>query len=502
KLDAIETLGCATVICSDKTGTLTTGVMTVRDTWTTDLHRLLDAAAACCDANLESGLGDSTELAILAEAARIGISTDEIERTRPRVEVEPFDPATKRMRIRRGDGLVYAKGAVEVMVAADRADVHAAATRMAAAGLRVLAIACGPEIGALDVVGLIGIADAPRSDVVEAIRTAHRAGIRTVMITGDHALTARAIAGELGLARDGESLEDVVFARTSPQQKLEIVRDLIARGEIVAMTGDGVNDAPALREAHVGIAMGKTGTEVAREVSQIVLADDNFATIVAAVREGRAIFDNIRKALVYLLAGNAAELAVMLIASLAGLPLPLLPLQLLWINLITDGLPALALVIDPPASDVMARPPRPAREPILRASEWRLIAASATLEAGVTLGSYVWALDHGGVESARALAFAVLVASELLRAFAFRSRSRVLWSVGAFGNLTLVAVVVGSLLAQVVVLYVPSIRAVIAGGVLTPAEGALALGLGLIPVTVLELVKLVGLGTWLAEREV
>ena len=495
RLPAIETLGATTVICSDKTGTLTTGVMTVREVWGTDPQLVLETAVACCDADLASGLGDVTELAILAEGARRGIERAVIEEARPRVEVWPFDPATKRMAILRADGVVYAKGAVEVIAGDADGELRAAAIRLANAGQRVLAIARGPDLDSLVPIGLVAIADPPRPDVPASIEMAHAAGIRTIMITGDHQLTATAIAHELALARPGEAIEDVVRARTTPEQKLEIVRDLAARGEVVAMTGDGANDAPALREAHVGIAMGKSGTDVTREVAQIVLADDNFATIVAAVREGRSIFDNIRKALIYLLAGNAAELAIMLVASLAGLPLPFVPLQLLWINLVTDGLPALALLMDPPATDVMARPPRPPREPILGAREWWTIAASAVLEAGVTLGSYVWTLHHRGIADARTVAFTVLVASELFRAFAFRSRTHVLWQVGAFGNLALVGVVAGSIVAQLALLYIAPVRALFACAPLTPAEVACALALGLIPVTVLELTKLVRAGT-------
>ena len=491
RLPAIETLGCTTVICSDKTGTLTTGVMAVRELWGADRARLLDAAAACCDADLDSGLGDASELAILGEASRAGIHRAEIERTRPRVRVEPFDAATKRMAIARTDGVVYVKGAIEVIAGPDDAEARDSAARMAGHGLRVLAVACGPSDDALELVGLVGIADPPRPEVVDAIRIAHRAGIRTLMITGDHALTARAIASELGLARPCDRLDDVVHARTSPGGKLDIVHALVEAGEIVAMTGDGVNDAPALREAHVGIAMGKTGTEVAREVSHVVLADDNFATIVAAIREGRGIFDNIRKALVYLLSGNVAELAIMLIASLAALPLPFLPIQLLWINLVTDGLPALALVVDPTSDQIMSRPPRPPGEPILRAADWRLILLSGAIETAVTLTSYAWALRTGDVAHARTVAFCVLVASELFRTFAFRSRTRVLWAIGAFGNLALIGVIAASLLAQLALLYVPVLRSTFGCAPLTLSELAATCAAGLVSVTVLEVAKLV-----------
>jgi Ca2+-transporting ATPase len=500
KLPAVETLGCTTVICTDKTGTLTTGVMTVRELWGPDHARLLDAAAACCDAELDAdqhdGIGDTTELAILVEAALRGIHRGEIEHTRPRVAVAPFDADRKRMSIRRADGVLYVKGAVEVVVArcaAGTAGAAEAVTQLAARGLRVLAVAVGTgaEEAELTLLGLIGIADPPRSEAIEAVAAARRAGIRTVMITGDHPMTAEVIARELGILRPGEPAGELVHARATPEDKLRIVRDWKARGAIVAMTGDGVNDAPALREAHVGIAMGKAGTEVTREVSDIVLADDNFASIVAAVREGRGIFDNIRKALVYLLSGNIAELAVMLIASLAGLPLPLLPLQLLWVNLVTDGLPALALVMDPTEADAMTRPPRPPAEPILGRPEWNAILVTGVLQTAATFGTYAWALHDGDVTRARSLAFAVLVFGQLFRSFASRSTTQVFWQVGAFSNLVLLAVVTVSVTFQLVIHSVPWTRELFQIDALSPPLAALCLLAGLVPVTVVELAKLV-----------
>jgi Ca2+-transporting ATPase len=501
KLPAVETLGCATVICTDKTGTLTTGVMTVRELWGPDHSRLLDAAAACCDAELDadqrSGIGDSTELAILAEAALRGIQREAIERARPRMAVAPFDPERKRMSIGRADGVLYVKGAAEVIVARCAAGCEGAseaATQMSARGLRVLAVAVGrgPDETALTLVGLIGIADPPRTEAIAAVAAARKAGIRTVMITGDHPATAEAIARELGIVRPGEPVGEHVHARATPEDKLRIVRAWKARGAVVAMTGDGVNDAPALREAHVGIAMGKTGTEVTREVAGIVLADDNFATIVAAIREGRGIFDNIRKALVYLLAGNAAELAVMLITSLAGLPLPLLPLQLLWVNLVTDGLPALALVMDPADADVMSRPPRRPSEPILGRPEWTVILVTGALKTAVTLGAFVWALSGGDLTRARSVAFAVLVFGELFRSFASRSTTRVFWQVGAFSNLVLLAVVVVSVVLQLGIHEVPWTAALFQISALPLRDAAICLALGLVPVTIIELAKLAG----------
>ena len=500
KLPAVETLGCATVICTDKTGTLTTGSMRVRELWGSDHGMLLHAGVCCCDAELSpdgrGGVGDTTELAILISAAERGLERSYLERERPRIEVIPFDPSLKYMAIQRvvpGGVRWYVKGAVETLLPMCVAGTEAAAdaaAQLAARGLRVLAIAEGDSRDRLCLLGLVGIADPPRSEAVDAIAAARAAGIRTVMITGDHPLTARAIAAEMGITRPGEAIDELVHARATPEDKIRIVRDWKARGEIVAMTGDGVNDAPALREAHIGVAMGKTGTEVTREASDIVLADDNYASIVAGVREGRAIFDNIRKAVVYLLAGNASELLVMLVAAVAGMPLPLLPIHLLWINLVTDGLPALALVMDPSDEDAMRRPPRAPTEPLLGHSEWRRIAFIALLEASVTLGVFAWALAELDLVEARNLAFSVLVFGELFRSFAARSATRVFWQVGALGNLLLVAIVAVSVMLQLAIHHVPWAQTLFEVGPLPAADCLLALGIALIPVTILELTKL------------
>jgi len=499
RLPAVETLGSATVICTDKTGTLTTGVMTVRELWGEDHCALLDAAAACCDAELaddrRTGTGDPTEIALLVAAAERGTDKRAIERDRPRRHETPFDSERKRMSIERADGVLYVKGAPEMLFPLCSAGTAGAAesnAEMAARGLRVLGVAVGKgtEEKDLRLVGLVAIADPPRSEAIAAVAAARAAGIRTVMITGDHPVTANAIARELGIVRDGEDAAERVHARATPEQKLSIVRTWKQRGAVVAMTGDGVNDAPALREAHIGIAMGRTGTEVTREASDMVLADDNFASIVAAVREGRGIFDNIRKTLVYLLAGNAAELAVMLAAAIIGLPLPLLPLHLLWINLITDGLPALALVMDPPDADALQRPPRAPAEPMLGRPEWTRIAATGALEAVVVLGMFAWELRASGVDNARALAFDTLVVSELLRAFAARSPTKLLGQVGIFTNLRLVAVVGASLLLQIALHQIPWLIGLFQLPRMSFADRLLPALLGLIPVTALELSKL------------
>jgi len=499
RLPAVETLGSATVICTDKTGTLTTGVMTVRELWGADHGQLVDAACACCDAELaadgRTGTGDPTEIALLVAGAERGLRKEDLERARPRRETNPFDPDRKRMSIRRADGVLYVKGAPDLLFplcVAGSVGAGEANGQMAARGLRVLGVAVGAGAAEKDLrlVGLVGIADPPRTEAIEAVAAARAAGIRTVMITGDHPLTAAAIARELGIVRAGEDPAEVVHARATPQDKLRIVRAWKERGAVVAMTGDGVNDAPALREAHIGIAMGRTGTEVTREASDMVLTDDNFASIVAAVREGRGIFDNIRKTLVYLLAGNAGELLVMLVAAIAGLPLPLLPLHLLWINLATDGFPALALVMDPADEDVLRRPPRAPAEPMLGRREWTNIVWTGALQAAVTLSVFIWALRTRDLGEARNLAFTTLVFGELFRSFASRSATKVFWEVGAFTNLRLLGVVVVSAMVQIGIHHIPALEALFQIRDLPVGDCALTLLFGLIPVTALEVTKL------------
>ena len=499
RLTAVETLGCATVICTDKTGTLTTGVMTVRELWGADHLRLLDAAVACCNADLmadeRSGVGDSTEVAMLVAAAERGIYRRDIEEQRPRVKENPFDSERKRMSVLRRDGVLYVKGAVDLLLPLCRGEagpVLTANADMSGRGLRVLGVALGrgEEELELELVGLIGIADPPRTEAIAAIAAARKAGIRIVMITGDHPVTAQAIARELGLLQKGESAEDRVHARATPEQKLQIVKRWKAQGAIVAMTGDGVNDAPALREAHIGIAMGRNGTEVTREAADIVLSDDNFASIVAAVEEGRGIFDNIRKTLVYLLTGNAGELMLMFVAVLLGLPLPLLPLHLLWINLVTDGLPALALVTDPVSGNVMSLPPRNPAEPILGRVQWRQILAMGLLQAGVGLSVFVWALEYRDLGEARNLAFSTLVFAELFRAFSARSMLP-FWAVGLFTNMRLLGIVVVSIAVQVGIHHVPATQALFDITDLSMADCVLSLGAGFIPLMVAEIFKIV-----------
>jgi Ca2+-transporting ATPase len=497
RLASVETMGCASVICTDKTGTLTTGRMEVREVRGPDEGALLFAAAACSDAELNTlgGLGDPTEVALLRAAAARGILRADIERDQPRVAEHPFDSTRRRMSVARADGHVYVKGAPEVVLAlcpsAVAADA-AAGAEMAGRGLRVLAVAVGEgrEETDLRLLGLFGLADPPRPGAAEAVARARAAGIRTLMVTGDHAATAEAIAREIGLLRPGDDLAMAVMARVTAEEKIAIVRSLKTAGEVVAMTGDGVNDAPALREAHIGIAMGRTGTEVAREAADVVLTDDDFATIVTAIEEGRGLYDNIRKAVVYLLTGNVSELLLMLAAALLGFPLPLLPLHLLWTNLVTDGLPALALVMDPPAPGAMARPPRPREEPLIGALQWRRVLAISLLEGGLVLATFAWALGHLGLERARSHAFFTLVFCELFRSFAARSSHLVHWQVGALTNLPLLWVILVSTVLQLSLPQIPFVRDRFDLGLTSAGDALRCLALGLIPVTLIEVGKL------------
>jgi len=499
RLPAVETLGCTTVICSDKTGTLTRDEMTLREiyaggrhllvtgsgydptgsfTWNGatitpdgELKELLAAGALASDARLLSGeqgpdiQGDPTEGALVVAAAKAGLVKDVLDAASPRVAEIPFDSTTKRMTTlhRTPQGPVaYAKGAAEVILAAcgsrwtadgaraltpeDREGIVTTGRSMASRALRVLAVARKPthEIAEaesdLEFLGLVGLMDPPRAEARPAIEVCRSAGIRVVMITGDHPITAEAIARELGLlngqkivtgaeldAMDDETLEDEaedigVYARVSPAHKLRVVTALQSRGHIVAMTGDGVNDAPALKKADIGIAMGITGTDVTKEAAEMTLTDDNFTSIVAAVEEGRAIFGNIKKYLMYLLAANIGEIGLMTGAMLLGWPLPLSAVQILYVNLATDGLPALALAVDPPDRTLMGRPPRNPRSGIFTRPVVFLMLLGGAWSTIINLVVFGLAMGSGRpAAEASTLTFVTLVLVEFAKAFAYRS---------------------------------------------------------------------------------
>jgi Ca2+-transporting ATPase len=416
------------------------------------------------------------------------------------------------MAVGREDGHVYVKGAAEAILPlcalapGDKSAIALKLSEFASRGLRLLAVASGPEEkgaskdgeqvqvhereGKLHFLGLLALADPPRPEVIPAVQEARRAGITSVMITGDHPQTAIAIARELGLVLEGEDQADRVHARATPEDKLKLVRLWKEKGAIVAMTGDGVNDAPALREAHVGIAMGLAGTEVTRQAADIVLADDNFATIVAAVREGRGIFDNIRKSVTYLLTGNLAEIVLVMGAVALDQPLPLLALHLLWINLVTDALPALALIADPIAPHIMSRPPRPSGELILGSREWIRVVIVGSIEALVSLLFYGQLLRAGTVPHARSLVFSTLVLSQLLRAFCARSDARGVWRSNPFGNPWLVGVAMFTGGAQLALHSFPPAQALLDLGPISIHEFSLMISLALIPSILIEGAKL------------
>jgi Ca2+-transporting ATPase len=581
RLPAVETLGCAQVICTDKTGTLTVGEMTARKVVTgaavyavtgegyvaagaffadgrevpagSDplLGRLLRAAVACNDAELtgQAGhdgiVGDPTEGSLLVAALKHGVRRETLDVESPRIGGVPFDSDRKRMTVVRAKGdqaHAFAKGAPETILdrcshilteqgakplsERDRARMLEASAVMANDALRMLALAERPlgsladfnarqidadqiEIG-MTFLGLIGLQDPPRAEAHEAVAKCRGAGIQIVMITGDHPITARAIAHEIGILDRGDEaltsselagLDDreltkrlprvAVFARVTAADKLRIVRAWKRRNAVVAMTGDGVNDAPALKEASIGIAMGITGTEVTKQTADIIITDDNFASIAAAVEEGRGIYDNIAKTLGYLLAGNAAELMVMLLAALVGWPLPLLPIQLLWINLVTDGLPALALATDPPDRDVLSPPPRRPQAQLIDGEFLRTTAMIGGLTALVTLGAFAFEHYNGArLDEAQDAAFSVLVFSELFRSFGARSSVQPIWQLGLFTNLRLLTVVLVSFIAQLMIHHVPALQAIFGIAPISIGQCLAWIALGTIPLMVLETRKL------------
>ncbi|BBI34540.1 calcium-translocating P-type ATPase, SERCA-type [Cohnella abietis] len=570
KLPSVETLGCASVICSDKTGTLTQNKMTVTQVWLggraievsgegyepvgslreggkgidakgdSSLRRLTQIAALCNNSDLseqekiedpkkrkagkgEQTLGqakewkikgDPTEGALLVLAAKTGLHKTSLQSLYTRVKEFPFDSERKRMSVlvsHQGGKLICTKGAPDLLVgqcsyvlwgdqvvpftATLKQKVLSANEAMAKDSLRVLGLAFR-EVKSFDecdsneqaengliFVGLTGMMDPPRREVKEAIAKCRQAGIKTVMITGDHGTTAEAIAKKLGIMvrggrvvtggelsnMDDNELEAIaddiqVYARVSPEHKLRIVQALQRRGHVVAMTGDGVNDAPAVKAADIGIAMGISGTDVTKEASALVLADDNFSSIVAAVEEGRGIYENIRKFIRYLLASNVGEIMTMFMAMMAGFPLPLVPIQILWVNLVTDGLPAMALGVDQAESDLMQHKPRSAKENIFaRRLGWKIISRGILI--GIcTLAAFVLALNEGAGHSqqlihAQTVAFATLVMAQLIHVFDCRS-SRSIFHRNMFENKFLVVAVLSSLVLMLLVLYVEPLQPV------------------------------------------
>ncbi len=564
KLAAVETLGSVTVICSDKTGTLTENRMSVTlidlvgqriamadlqpgakgsllssvDQRT--LALILAGGALCNDAMVVSGvqggnnqpalIGDPTEGALVVAAARLGLSKTTLEQALPRVAELPFDSTRKRMTtvhrvehavmaeqpgayaslleeqtwlVGEAPYIAFTKGAVdgllevtsalwrdghsEVLTGQTREQIVQTNDQLARSGMRVLGVAFRPIDAPVDTtvptelerdlifIGMLAMIDPARAEVKEAVAICQSAGIRPVMITGDHPLTALAIARELGMSQDqqvltGSDLDRLsdqelkllvervpVYARVSPEHKLRIVQALQANGQIVAMTGDGVNDAPALKKADIGVAMGITGTDVTKEAADMVLQDDNFATIVAAVAEGRVIFDNIRKFIRFLMGTNAGELWVMLIAPLLGMPLPLLPLQILWVNLVTDGLPALALSAEPAEQHAMRRPPHPPNEHIFARGLGRSILLSGIVMALIVLGvgySYWWL----GLAQWQTMIFFTITLTQMANVLAIRSERESLFRIGLLSNKPLLGAVLLTVALQLLLIYTPPLQ--------------------------------------------
>jgi Ca2+-transporting ATPase len=555
QLPAVETLGCATVICSDKTGTLTQNKMEVQKilsaskTYTVkqggsllqasffedkgklnlgqekELQQILRIAVLCNNASLnkreqaigflakkkkpEWGIaGDPTEGALLIAAARAGIWREKELEVRELIFEQPFSSERKMMTVvyRESKGCcAYSKGAPEVIIkrsryiledgkiklltAQRRSFLLREVEKMAAGALRNLAVAYR-ELSSftarekkdlereLIFVGVLGMLDPPRPEVFPAIERCRRAGMRVIMITGDHKITAVAIARQLKiLPRDGkvitgEELEQMnerelrqhieqcyVFARVNPEHKLRIVQALKEKGHVVAMTGDGVNDAPAVKKADIGIAMGISGTDVTKEAASLVLADDNFATIVAAVEEGRGIFENIRKFIRYLLGCNVGEILTMFLAILVGLPLPLRPIQILWVNLVTDGLPAIALGVDPVAEDIMEKPPRSPREGVFSRGLGQKILMRGIIIAVTTLFVFIRCLHQGeDLVFAQTMTFATLVITQLLFAFSCRNERKSIWQIPLLTNPYLLCAVLSSLLMMIAAIYHPFLQ--------------------------------------------
>ena len=572
RLPVVEVLGSTSIICSDKTGTLTRDEMTVRkifaagQLWqvsgagyeprgafsqngasaepSAPLLALLRGAALASDARLVAKdghwdiKGDPTEGALVVAAAKAGLDKTELEQRFPRIGEIPFTSETKRMTTlhETPEGPVaYAKGAAEVILdactqwltadgpqpltATDRAEILAQARQMAGEALRVLGVAARPGATLADAeramtfLGLVGMIDPPRAEAKAAVRECEEAGIKVAMITGDHPLTAQAVARELGLLKTGRSVtgaeleamsdaefeaaagEIEVYARVSPAHKLRVVSALQKQGHIVAMTGDGVNDAPALKKANIGIAMGITGTDVSKEAAAMTLTDDNFASIVAAVEEGRGIFGNIKKYLMYLLSSNIGEIGLMAGATLLGLPLPLTAVQILYVNLATDGLPALALAVDPPERDLMRRKPRDPRTGTFTRPVVTLMTVGGLWSTIANLGVFTWALSSGrSVAEAMTMTFVSLVLIQFFKAYCYRSdRHSVLNR--PFANHWLNLAILWEMLLLVLIIYVPFLHDAFGTFYLPLHDWLIVAGVAVTILPVLELAK------WMVRRE-
>jgi Ca2+-transporting ATPase len=555
-LPAVETLGSVTYICADKTGTLTQNRMTVELFFTAgERHASLsDADARLVLTELGQSMalsnevaekdgkpaGEPTELALFESAFKEGYDKSVLEQMYPRLAVIPFDSQRKQMTTlhKSPEGVVaYSKGAPECVlaqceqalgidgpIAIDPDSVLAEATKLATEGYRVLAFAkreftalpepLEPETTeqSLTFMGLVALIDPPREEVPQAVADCLTAGITPVMITGDHPGTAMAIARRLGITSDdqaalsgdqlaklsdqqfAQAVESVrVYARVTPQQKLRIVKALQVNGEFVAMTGDGVNDAPALKRAGIGVAMGQKGTDVAREAADMVLLDDDFATIVRAIRAGRRIFDNIRKFIKDTMSSNSGEIWTLFLAPFLGLPIPLLPIHILWINLVTDGLPGLAFAAEPAEPGIMQRAPRPPEENIFAHGMWQHIAWVGLFVGGISIAAMAWAISRE-VDYWQTVVFTVLTVSQLFHSLAVRSESTSLFRIGLFSNLPMLGAVLLTLLLQMAVIYVPALNSIFHTQPLPMFDLAVCLVLSSLVLVAVEIEK------WLVRR--
>jgi len=535
-LPAVETLGSVTVICTDKTGTLTQNRMRVVRSHQTHEYLLLCMALnhnVVFDGEQEP-MGEPTEVALVNHAAANtslkGYAV--VQKEYPRVNEIPFDAVRKRMTTvhRMGNRfLIVTKGASEsisqlLVDEHQKAELQQFSDKWAKKGERVLAYAFRelnkfPEVFSVDAIerdlrlaGVVGMIDPPREEVKAAIKQCRTAGIKPIMITGDHPATARAIASDIGILKEndltltgavleqleeaafGQQVEHVtVYARVSPEQKLRIVRMLQRKGHFAAMTGDGVNDAPSLKAANIGVAMGINGTDVSKEASDMVLLDDNFATIVNAVREGRRIFDNIRKFVKYIMTCNGAEIWTILLAPMLGMPIPLLPIHILWINLVTDGFPALALASEKVEPNVMKRPPRSTAETLFSDGAGYHIIWVGILMAGVTLGTQAWAL-YQNIAQWQTMVFTVLSLSQLGHVMAIRSERFFLFDLGVFSNIPLIIAVLSTFLLQMAVIYLPFMNDIFHTSPLSIPQLSLCIGLSLVVFHAVELEK------WIRRR--
>lgn len=566
KLPAVETLGSVTIVCSDKTGTLTQNKMTVQEAFTFsdnlisiddeaentyEENLLAEAMVLASDATLEgeNQTGDPTEIALLALADQWEMDRGNLQSEQPRVDELAFDSDRKMMSTLHKTGseyILYTKGAVDNLIPNckyiiqneelfpitedHKKQITDAVEKMSMKSLRTLAVAFKKSDSKFEkedfekdlvFIGLVGMIDPPRKEVKDSIEKAKAAGVTTIMITGDHGNTAFAIAKELGIAEDisqvttgkdinSISYEDLeshiseyrVFARVSPEHKVNIVKAFKAKGNIVSMTGDGVNDAPSLNVADIGVAMGITGTDVAKNASDIILADDNFSTIIGAIEQGRNIYNNIKKSVIFLLASNLGEVITMLVAIVAGLPVPLLATQLLWINLITDTLPAVALGMDPGDPNVMNEKPRNVKENFFSNGGGKKIFIAGILIGLLTIAAFlIGYFEHGYNpfmdtipedihEYARTMAFLTIIACQLFYSLSFRHEYKSIFRVGIFSNKYLVFAIILGFALQLMVLFVPILRESFKLQVIGIYDWLKVIGLGLVPLFVNELIKL------------